>query len=639
MKTLKRMPLNRRSRRNEAGVVLIATLLFLMLLTGLVVAMVLALNSDMLINNHYRNFRGSFYAADSGLAIVRQDMANRLIGAIPDNFPPTTQPIAPGTESNVLSSLVSAYGSSYKTINAGQNNSWPSTFQMDQTIDDSHAQLSSVSCTVTPVDSGGSCTNPCPTGCKTAATTPTNFTYTYNYHLLVYGRAMGIQKTTLEESGVITVNVPLKAAGGTKKSFAAWGMFIDSGNICDGSYLVPGTISGPVFTNGSWTFSDTGQYIFTDSVGSHGAKAGYNFSGNGCDQVAGVSDTKNKVTIAPTFTKPPSWGQPTIPLPDNDYNQQRAVLDGVGTGGQPSNTDRSNNLRSASKAKYNSGGESSGVFLPYSVDPTTGAATFTGGGILVEGNADVKLSTSGTSTQTYTIKQGSTTTTITIDNAANTTIFSTGGNTVTISGVPVQKDPVTNAVAGKATMLYVDGSITSLSGPGPGQSAIQDGTALTITAANNVTITGDVLYKTEPVTLTQNQIPGMPADTLIPGNDKGQALGIFTASGDIQLNNQQSGNTLQIDASLATISASGSGGLVNTGPSINKLTIVGGRIQNQMKNIGATTRNVFFDRRYANGLAPPWFPSTTISNTGLLTGDTANTSFQRLQWVNQTTFQ
>ncbi|HXV16028.1 MAG TPA: hypothetical protein VD758_04575, partial [Gemmatimonadaceae bacterium] len=74
-------------------------------------------------------------------------------------------------------------------------------------------------------------------------------------------------------------------------------------------------------------------------------------------------------------------------------------------------------------------------------------------------------------------------------------------------------------------------------------------------------------------------------------------------------------------------------------PSINKLTIVGGRIQNQMKNIGATTRNVFFDRRYANGLAPPWFPSTTISNTGLLTGDTANTSFQRLQWVNQTTFQ
>ena len=37
---------------------------------------------------------------------------------------------------------------------------------------------------------------------------------------------------------------------------------------------------------------------------------------------------------------------------------------------------------------------------------------------------------------------------------------------------------------------------------------------------------------------------------------------------------------------------------MNTGAAINTLNIVGGRIQNQIKNIGATTRNVFFDRRY-----------------------------------------
>src|ERR1051325_4256001 len=110
------------------------------------------------------------------------------------------------------------------------------------------------------------------------------------------------------------------------------------------------------------------------------------------------------------------------------------------------------------------------------------------------------------------------------------------------------------------TMLYVDGSITSLSGPGQGQPAISDATALTITAANNVTVTGDILYKTEPITQTQNQIPGTPADTLIPGNDHGQVLGIFTASGDIQLKNGQSNNNLEIDASIATISTGGSGG-------------------------------------------------------------------------------
>ena len=72
--------------------------------------------------------------------------------------------------------------------------------------------------------------------------------------------------------------------------------------------------------------------------------------------------------------------------------------------------------------------------------------------------------------------------------------------------------------------------------------------------------------------------------------------------------------TSKIDASLATISATGTGGLTNVGNAINTLTIVGGRIQNQIKNINTTTRNVFFDRRFAqNGFAPPWFPSTTVT--------------------------
>jgi hypothetical protein len=38
-------------------------------------------------------------------------------------------------------------------------------------------------------------------------------------------------------------------------------------------------------------------------------------------------------------------------------------------------------------------------------------------------------------------------------------------------------------------MLFVDGSITSLSGPGEGVPAIQNNTTLTITATDNVTIT------------------------------------------------------------------------------------------------------------------------------------------------------
>jgi hypothetical protein len=191
-------------------------------------------------------------------------------------------------------------------------------------------------------------------------------------------------------------------------------------------------------------------------------------------------------------------------------------------------------------------------------------------------------------------------------------------------------------------MLYVDGSITGLSGPessggasstGP---AIQNGTELTITAASNITITGDIRYVTEPVTFTQNQIPGTPADTLIPGNNFNQVLGIFTAGGNINLANTQTNQNLEIDGSIATISAGGSGGLVNTGSSINTLNIVGGRIQNTIQNIGTTTRNVLFDRRFAaNNFAPPWFPSTTVTTVpaGVETSTAAAPAITRLQWV------
>src|SRR5207245_543574 len=131
----------------------------------------------------------------------------------------------------------------------------------------------------------------------------------------------------------------------------------------------------------------------------------------------------------------------------------------------------------------------SGVFLPYSVQ--NGTATFNGGGIYIEGNAGVVLSTgigsSGSPQQIYTITQGSTVTVVKVDPGNNQTFFTSGGNTVTISGIPKMIDPVTNA-SSPATMVYDNGSITALSGPGQGLPAIQDGSAVTITAASNVAI-------------------------------------------------------------------------------------------------------------------------------------------------------
>ena len=611
-------------RRSNRGVALVTALLLLLLISSMTVAMVLSSNSDMLINGYYRSYRGSFYAADSGLNIARQQMVNQLMGAGGGAFSLTAQPIPAGTEAVVAANLNTTYGASFQPLNSGQAaNSWPEQFKLDTT----GTTLSAPTCTV--VGGGGTCA--APTGAVTG------YSYSYNYSLRAFGRSTGNQVTTVSDSGTIKINVT-GSVGNTATSFAAYGMFIDQYNLCSGGDLVPGTISGPVFTNGGWTFSTAGQYIFTDTVGSANSNFGYDFF-NGCYQSSASSYKKGNTTIAPQFQSGYNLGQPAVPLPQNDYNQQRAVLDGKGLGNTaPTAAEMNNSLKKVNGSAYPLSGTSTGVYLPYTINPVTGVATFTGGGIYVQGDASVTLSTSGATGQVYTINQGGTVTTVTVDTAANTTTMTSGGTTVNISGVPSQFDPTSGAFQRDATMLYVNGNVTSLSGPGQGLPGISNTSALTITAANNVTITGDLLYSSEPVTQTQNQVPGTPADTLIPGNDHGQVLGIYTNKGDIQLNNQQSNKNLEIDASIATIANGGSGGLVNIGSQINTLAIVGGRIQNNIKNINSITRNVFFDRRFAqNGFAPPWFPSTTLTSTGPTTAVYIPT-VQRLKWLDNTTY-
>ena len=235
-------------------------------------------------------------------------------------------------------------------------------------------------------------------------------------------------------------------------------------------------------------------------------------------------------------------------------------------------------LKNLSKAAYPTTGASSGVYLPYTTSSgNVCPCALTGGGIYVEGNATVTITASGATAQVYTIVNNSTTTTVTIDTSANTTTIASGASSLTLTGVPTQKD-ATGAFQRNATMLYVNGNISALKGGGEGVGTIQDSTALDVVANGSVTITGDIKYKSEPVTLTQS---GSTApDTLIPANNHGQTVGIYTSNGNVNLANAQSDGNLEIDATIAAISSSGSGGLVNTGSAINTLTIVGGRIQN-----------------------------------------------------------
>jgi hypothetical protein len=177
-------------------------------------------------------------------------------------------------------------------------------------------------------------------------------------------------------------------------------------------------------------------------------------------------------------------------------------------------------------------------------------------------------------------------------------------------------------------MLYVDGTVTGLRGTSEAASAINDGVEVTITAAGDVDITGNLLYKSKPVKADSS-------DALISGNDHNQVLGIFTDGGNIVLSTPYSDKILEVDASVAALGPTGSW---STSNHIDTLNIMGGRITSNISGIDVTTRNVFFDRRFttrSDGFAPPWFPSTVITTTGTISPITPLVvqKQQRLSWV------
>lgn len=656
-------------RRQHAarGMALITTLLLLTVMVAMTLAMVIAVSSDTLITKYYRNERASFYAADSGVNIARQAMLASLSNAAltdGQTFSTGTLPTLNSSDVSTALSTVSSYTSSTSILGGQAANSWPGSFTIAGTQSNTlgttlaGCTLGAGTCTpTTPFCSIGTvvgatntgpytCTNP-PSCSGSCSGFSASVNYSFPYTITSIGQSIASEQQIVEDAGSLIVTATFDTSATFTQSFAAWGMFIDQFSECSGSYLVPGTITGPVFTNGAWTFGNTGSYTFTGAVGSVASSFGW--QGGSCNESA----TYPQPGFSTTFQSTVSLGAHSVPLPTNDVNQKEAVVDRVGTTGTITNAQMNAALKTASGAAYPSAGTTNpGVYMGYTNTTSstcTQAPCMTGGGIYVEGEATSVVLTAATPTisgathtqQLVTITQGTspvTTTTITVDLTANTTTMASrvgsGATTTTvINGVP---ENLQTGTATEATMVYVDGNIDSLSGPASGGAAIANGSAMTIDAGNgnNMTITGNITYASEPVTLTQNQIGSEPADTLIPANNYGQVLGLFTAGGNINLSVPSSNQNLEIDASLATIVQGGGGGLVNTGNSINTLTIVGGRIQNTIQNIGATTRDVWFDQRFAQGgFAPPWFPSTTITPTNTNAISNVTSTVQRTQWL------
>ena len=246
----------------------------------------------------------------------------------------------------------------------------------------------------TPGASYPSCTGVC----KTFSIT--DFQYKFPYTITALGQSTSAQLQLVEDSGQLVLDLHVAPSGGTTQNFAGYGMFIDKATECDGSTLVPGTISGPVFTNGAWNFGTSGSYIFTDKVGSVQPTFGYQFGT--CVKSAATSYKSGGQTIALTFQSGVNLGANSVPLPTDSFNQKEAVVEGrahqppTPPCPNPSNATLNGALRDINTTPYPSTGAASGVFLGFTSTTSGGVTTntMTGGGILVEGNATVTLTAS-----------------------------------------------------------------------------------------------------------------------------------------------------------------------------------------------------------------------------------------------------
>jgi hypothetical protein len=631
--------------------------------------MAVTANSDMLINSYYGSYRGSFYAADSGLNIARTGVVSQITSAVSTTAcpgwetgsPPTGCTSAPMNTSNAIGNAFTSNYQSYTSLNAGQAaNSWPGSFVI--------ANLTGCTNQVQLVSGGATHQN--------ASGQNDTYVYTYSYEVCSAGRAQALQQVNTKEDGNVIVTIQAQGAPGGHRnvSFSSFGAFIDNFSPCSAP-LVQGTMTGPFFTNGAWNFG-TGStgYNFTNPVGQAGAQASYWINGT-CYQSAQPSYTQGSQTVKPTFQQGFNPGADAVTLPANDFVQQWAVIDGVGCGEggttcgvsappYPTNSNLNAALRNINGTQYPLTGTTTGVYLPYcTIGPgCTSPNTITGGGFYVEGDASIQLSLGndalGNPTQTYTITQpnsggtgghrggshsgsGNTTTTITLNINANITTVVSGSTTLNLIGVPENK---AGSSPQEGAMLYVDGTITGLSGPS-GQSnenvaSIQDYYATTVSAANDIDITGNLIYKHEPVTLNTS-------DTLVAGNDYNQVLGIFTTNGNVVLSSPYTDKNLEVDASIAMINAcssnggtcpngSSSYGLATSG-SINTWTVVGGRIESYAHGVSITKGNTWFDQRFLSkqGFAPPWFPSTTVDAADLSNASAPKVipTIQRTTWV------
>src|SRR6202167_5579787 len=176
--------------KGQRGIALVFTLLLLTMMIALSLAMAIAIGSQTFIAGYYKNYRGAFYAADSGMNVMRQSMLNQLLAAVPATFTTDTAPIPSGTPATILANINSTYAS-WTPVNS--TGSWPEQFELSPGT----ATFSLVSCPITTTPSAGSYT--C-TSLPPLTDTIQTINYTYAYSVTAIGQVQNSEQQSVTDS-------------------------------------------------------------------------------------------------------------------------------------------------------------------------------------------------------------------------------------------------------------------------------------------------------------------------------------------------------------------------------------------------------------------------------------------------------
>jgi len=390
-------------------------------------------------------------------------------------------------------------------------------------------------------------------------TNPSGETFVFPYRFTIESKGQvtrvtpNIEKNTRLVQGTFTVTV-------RRDTFAKYALFTSHHRTPSGTtvwFTANTNFTGPVSTNERFSFANNPSAHITEEVTQHQKTA--RFYNNGWSLL--LNADSNPPYDVPIFDKGFARGEDIINL-ESSISQEDLKKEALGPMAEPG---------------------LNGIYMPNDGTNVTG-------GVYIRGNSTVTMGLDAGTNPMYTLTQGSTTKTVTVDYVNNQTKVTQGSNTVTYQGIP-------DGESNEGVLIYAKDNINSFSG------TVQKYSSVTVSSERDIVITNHIQYQ------EYNSSP-------LSAEGYTNLLGILSWGGNVRIGTSAP-NNINIHGVVMAPHGIFTVDNYQVGSPRGTATLLGGSItdfygafgtfsgSNQISGYG---RNFVYDARMLSGMAPPYFP-------------------------------